>query len=483
MYNISNGLETYIDQINKVLSSIRGMGDDEAIVILTHIDADGLSTAAIMAQLLIQLDKPFIIKPLNQLRGDILEEINNKSEPRELIILDMGSSEINMILSKLTKVEKLIMIDHHIPKIRKISSKVNFVIFNPWFFGYDGTVDISSSGLAYLIVKPFIKHLPKLTNTVKNAVVGAVGDGQDIGEKNSLIGINKLIVEDGVRYKKIEEKVDLLIYRRESLPIYKAIANMYSLEIPGITGSEEAAVNFLKQIGIIKTDKDIEKKIKDLNDEEKSRLIDELLSRLVFAYSDKFTAEQIRDKLLGYTYILIDEVDGPLRDAREFAGLLNACGKLGHPELGLSVAIGDRGKLYKKAIELFESYQKILSKIYKKAWDEVVMGRNLILLDARDWLDENLTSTVSSMFSFSNKIKIDGVVVVIGKSTNNYAKISFRLTKKMREKVNLAELVKKLTSGIEGASGGGHSVAAGAYVPYNELEKFINKIKENVEKI
>ena len=470
--------------IEKTINSIKEMGESEAIQILTHIDADGLTSAAIMAKLLHSMDKPFIIRPINQIRVDILKEINEAAEPSEMIILDMGSSEIGNIVKNFPKLEKLVIIDHHIPKKGAVPDmKAEFFFFNPWLFGYDGTTEISSSGLAYLVAKPFIKYFPHLKELAKIAIVGALGDNQDIGEHASLIGINRLIVEDGKKFGVVSELIDLVMYGRESKPLYRVIAGMYDPELPGITGNEEAAIDFLKQAGIIKSDEDLEKPLAKLSEEEKRFLVDELVSRLVFAYSDKFTVDQIKNKLLGYIYKFHGEESGPTRDGREFAGLLNACGKLNKPEIGLAVAIGDRSKFYKQALALFDSYQQVLSDIYKKIWNNLEVRNNLIILNAKDWLDENLTSTVSSIISFSKRVKNEGIIIVIGKSTNNYLKVSFRATKGFREKINLKELVTIMRAKLEGVYGGGHSVAEGAYVPEEKLGEFIEKLSELVNLI
>jgi len=155
------------------------------------------------------------MRAINQIRKDVLKKINEVAEPTEMIILDMGSSEIENVAKSFPKLNKLVIIDHHIPKIdQSFGTKAEFALFNPWIFGYDGTAEISSSGSAYLIAKPFIKKFPQLKELAKIAIVGALGDNQDVGEHASLIGINRMIVEDGKKFGVVSELIDLVVYGR-----------------------------------------------------------------------------------------------------------------------------------------------------------------------------------------------------------------------------------------------------------------------------
>ena len=472
-------------QLLRVERLIHRMGRSDVIYVFTHIDADGLSSAGILAYLLQSLDKPFIIKPLKQIRPNLLEKIKEDIEPREVIFLDMGGSDPQMVVNKLNTVEKMIIIDHHIPKIVNYQDFViSYAIFNPWLFGANGTSDISSSGLTYLVARVFAKVIPGIYNYSKNAIVGALGDSQDVGDKKSLIGINKLIVEEGKERGIIKEVLDLIIFfKRDSQPLYKALAQIYEPEIPGISGSEEAALDYLRELQIVKTDDDRDKTYSQISQVDKKKLFESLISRLIFTYSDKYSAEQIRDLLVGKVYVFNKEPFGPTRNGREFARLLNACGKLNKPHIGISVAIGDRGYFYEKAIELSNKYQEILSNLYKKALENIEVVDKLIIVNGSNWLDENLTSSIASMLSYSNKLKRSGIIVVIGKGEDDYFKISVRVTPDMKDKFNLKEILDRCSRNIRGASWGGHTVAAGAYIPVEGLDQFINNLKETVKRL
>jgi len=469
-------LQTPIGIIRSFLDKLKIIKENhEEVLVLTHIDADGLSAGAIIAKALYALGIAFIIKPINQIRKDILEEINEGYEPTHLIILDMGSSSLNLVEETFRTAIEITIIDHHIPKNER--TEKTFLI-NPWMWGYNGSIDISTSGLALLTILPLLKKWKELYSTIPNAITGALGDSQDVGKNDELIGINKEIVEIGEKWGIIREEKDLKIYKRSSKPLYQALASIYLPQIPGLTGNEEAALKFLEELGIISEKKDIT--LDDLDIKQKNTLVDAIVSRLVFAYSDKYTVEEIKNKLLTTNYIFLNDVKGPTRNGREFAILLNACGKLGKAEIGLGVAIGDREDIYRKSLELYNSYQEIISKNLMKAVDVLEIRKNLYIVDARDWLSENLTSSISSLLSWSKKIKEKGIIVVIGSSTNNYAKISLRLTDDLKGKIDLDKVINEVTKDIKDASGGGHDVAAGAYVPREKIEEFLEKLSSKI---
>lgn len=480
MFNI----DKFIEAIKKTVKIIDKMGKEDVIYVFTHIDADGISSAGIMGKLLHFLDKPFIIKPLKQIRKDVLENINNQIEPREVIFLDMGSSELKTIYNSFIEIDKLIIIDHHVPEGIK-PSDINFTLsfFNSWLLGINGTTEISSAGLTYLIARPYVKIYNRIYECIENAITGALGDNQDIGEKRSLIGLNKLILEEGEKQGIVREEIDIMIYRRDSKPLYQALAETYNPELPGITGSEEAALEFLKQLGIIRVESDKYKTLSQISNEDKRKLFDQLVSRLIFSYSDKFTVDEIRDMLMGFVYVFPREPLGPIRNGREFAGLLNACGKMNRPDIGIAISLGDRDELLNQALKLLDAYQKTLSELYNRTWNEIEIKGKLVVVNGYNWLDENLTSSVSSMISFSNKLKQSGVIAVIGKSDNDYAKVSLRVTSDLKDKINLKELINKILNEIPNASGGGHTVAAGAYVPSNNIDHFITILSNLVNEV
>ena len=94
-----------------------------------------------------------------------------------------------------------------------------------------------------------------------------------------------------------------------------------------------------------------------MSEDEKKRFI----SGLYVYGKDHNMSEATLKSLVGEVYELLDEKEGTeLRDAREFATLLNACGRQGETGLGVKVCLGDRGLFYNEAKELLQTHRKEL---------------------------------------------------------------------------------------------------------------------------
>ncbi|MBS3157562.1 DHH family phosphoesterase [Candidatus Woesearchaeota archaeon] len=66
------------------------------IRIISHLDADGLSSASIMVKTLKRLDKIFILSIVKQISPQLLEELKRESYETYLF-LDTGSGNLNEI--------------------------------------------------------------------------------------------------------------------------------------------------------------------------------------------------------------------------------------------------------------------------------------------------------------------------------------------------------------------------------------------------
>ncbi len=453
---------------------------DDIIYIVTHIDTDGLTAAGILAHILYFLEKPFIIKFVSQLRKDFLIEFVDAAQPKEVIFCDIGSGQIDYIIKHLANAVRVYIFDHHIPVDIDVSdAPFKLMHVNPRLFGYDGGKDISAAGISYMLARVFASKNNDLKKLSKYAIVGALGDNQDIGEKKSLIGLNKLILDEGIRIGVLEAKIDLLISGRGSKPLYQALAETYKPILPGITNSLEGALNFIKAIGLGLGRLDMENiTLEDLSEDQKALLLEKLVERLAITYGGKLSIDDIKNMLIGYVYLLKDETKNLVKDAREFSTLINACGKLGRPEIGLALVLGDREALYDEALTLYKQYRYMLSDALKKSRNILKDLDKIKLVDGRDWLEEGLTSTVASILAES--IANGEIIVVISKRINNYVKVSAR---KMRN-AKIKDVRKILLEVIKtiGGEGGGHESAAGAYILYERVDDFVRLLQENLDK-
>ncbi|MCS6768891.1 MAG: DHHA1 domain-containing protein, partial [Candidatus Caldarchaeum sp.] len=177
----------------------------------------------------------------------------------------------------------------------------------------------------------------------------------------------------------------------------------------------------------------------------------------------------------GESYDLVKEESWTyLRDAREFATLLNSCGKTGRAWLGIVVAMGARAEVLDEAQRVLEEYRASLAKAMDYVARPGVMEElnHIVVLKGGDMIDEKQVSSVASIISSSGLIPPNKALVAFA-SAGHMVKISSRASKQLVERgVNLGELLYRLAE-VYGGRGGGHDVAAGAEIPSDRIIRFL----------
>ncbi|MCX8169053.1 MAG: DHH family phosphoesterase [Candidatus Methanomethylicia archaeon] len=466
----------FIDLIKLALERINEWVNSRLFFnVFTHLDADGLTSGGIFSCILKHLEVPFKVRVLNQLTIDVISNLNLR-EDNVAIFIDFGSGQKSS-LDKFLKVPYMI-IDHHQPQ-GEFKNNDRVIEVNPHYFGINGSIEISSSGLAYLLVRNFSGNFIFLSPI---AIVGALGDRQDCGDKSSLIGINKLIVDEAVMSGFLDVKIGLKLFGFEYRPIVKSIEYTVDPVIIGLSGNFNACMTFLKNIGIPPVDENgIFRRASDMSSDEIRKLIVEIIKYML---SHGFSSNVV-ESIIGTTYILTREnSDSCLRDAREFSSILNACGRMGFPSYGLALCMGIRGNVLRKAFEISNEYRKEISRMlnwFDMNKDKLLSYPNVYSIDTENNVDERLLSTFLSIIStrafLSNKPVLGFVL-----TKNNSIKVSCRANQNLVNKgINLG-LAARLAAEAVGGSGGGHHMAAGAEIPYNSKEKFLKAFDEIIGK-
>lgn len=456
--------EGFFKKLAETASRIEKVG--KSALIVSHYDADGLAAASILARSLVQLGFALHIVILEQLTPAGFARIEKLAPSYPLVLLtDMGSGAL-LELSKL-KTEAVVVLDHHLP-----GSPVEGVEeVNPHRFGIDGSREVSSSGLAYLLARELKGE--EAVELAPLAVVGALGDRQDVGKGFKLIGINRRIVEEGVEAGLLEEKTDIRVFGGSSRPLVKALAYTVDPFLPGITGDEGGAFAFLKSVGIEPTVGGRLKSLNDLGREEKKRLASALVKLLLGAGYSVREAERI----YGATYVVTKEPqDSPLRDAREFAQLLNAAGRMGYFELAVALGLGARGEVLLKAADVAGQYRSLLARAFRCVREESIVEEKgmCVVVDFRgkDFLNERMSGALASLLL--PYVKGDKILLLLVDSTEG-VKVSAR--RKESPAVHVGELMFKAASQVGGV-GGGHESAGGATVPADKIEAFIEIVEK-----
>ncbi len=446
----------------------------EYFYVESHLDADGITAASIIGMSLHRLGASFRIRIERWFDEKISEEL--ASEADGLIILtDMGSGYLDLLTEKLSE-KRILILDHHQP-VRMVWPE-NFLHVNPHIYGIDGAKDISAAGVSYLVSKCIDDDNVDLAHL---AVVGALGDMQDKYEKHSLGGLNSVAVEDAVKSGYLTVDTDMLLFGRETRPIHKALAYNMNPFIPGISGREDEALALLSEVGIKVKERERWRALRDLTHDEKKRLFSAIANHL----SSKGYQGDVIMEMIGTVYTLkMEEPWTPLRDAREFALLLNATGRIGKPGLGVAVCMGDRGVLLEKANSALEEYKRNIVK-YISWLDEnpelIEELDSIYVVHGGNSIDERMISAISTILSTSLKDKSKPVVAYSSIPEENVIKVSARANDHLVSLgLNLGEIIKVASERSSGV-GGGHNIAAGAQIPYEKKDLFINLVNNLVK--
>ncbi|RJS70261.1 DHH family phosphoesterase [Candidatus Bathyarchaeota archaeon] len=464
--------EKFLDSAKQAAETIlETVKEDGFIHVFSHLDADGIAAAGIMGKALWRLDARFCIRITQWINDELVEEVLSE-KPQLIVFTDLGSGYIDLLKEKLSDF-KIVILDHH-----QVSGEqaANFVHVNPHLLGIDGAKDVSGAGVTYFVAKAMDKENVDLSPI---AVVGALGDLQDKYDQRMLGGLNEKIVEDAKTTGLLTVEKDLIFFGRETRPIHRTLASTTNPFIPGISGEEDKSLAFLVSLGIKPKFGDKWRALRDLSEEEKRKLCSALADYLV-SKGLHFEASN----LIGHVYILNrEEPWTPLRDAREFAVLLNATGRMDKPGLGVAICMGDRSSAFEEAEKVLEEYRRTINKylgwIMEKP-ERIRELENIYVVCGEDVIKDKIVGAVSSILSMSLPNPEKPLIAYASLEEEGIAKFSARTTDTVVNKgVNLGEIMEVAAEKCLG-KGGGHNIAAGAQVPIENVETFIKLVNDEL---
>jgi single-stranded-DNA-specific exonuclease len=467
-----NQVDCFLKSANEAAKAIlETVKEDGFIHVFSHLDADGVAAAGIIGKMLSRLDARFRIRITQWIEQNIVGEIL-ADNPQLVILTDLGSGYVDLLSQKLADF-KIAIMDHH-QIVGKESG--NFIHVNPHLYGIDGARDISGAGVAY-----FVAHAVDKVNVdlAPIAVVGALGDLQDKYDQRMLGGLNGRILDDARNSGSVTVEKDLIFFGRETRPIHKTLSSTTSPFIPGISGEEDKSLAFLASLDIKAREGDRWRALRDLSEEEKKRLCSALMDHLL--------SRGLRydvSSLIGHVYVLNHEEKWtPLRDAREFAVLLNATGRMDKSGLGVAVCMGDRGQGLEGANEVLEEYRRTINKYVGWVMEKPERIReleNIYVVSGEDFIDDKIIGAISSILSGSLPNPEKPLIAYSSVEGEDLAKISARTSDILTGRgLNLGEIMQVAAEKFQG-KGGGHNVAAGAQVPMEDVDAFVKVVDELV---
>ena len=463
--------------------------DADEVLLASHIDADGLTSAAIATAALERAGIPVETVFKKQLDETEIASLAAR-EYDTVLFTDFGSGQLDIIAAHEQAGDfQPIIADHHQPA----DADTEFHL-NPLLEGLDGASELSGAGASYLLARALAETAPTdggtgTESTVAGgtaaadnrdlaglAVVGAVGDMQAVG--GELVGANRNIVEEGVAAGVLAEGTDLAFYGKQTRPLPKLLEYASEVRIPGISNDEAGAISFLDGLDVdLREDGDWRRWV-DLSDDEQQTVASALVQH---ALKRGVPANKV-DQLVGTTYTLEAEPPGTeLRDASEFSTLLNATARYERADVGLGVCLGDREGALDRARRLLQNHRRNLSDGLQQVKSKgVTKADHVQYFDAGDDIRETIVGIVAGMALGVDGVDPDRPIIAFARKNDEETKVSARGTARLvGQGLDLSVVMREASQSV-GGDGGGHDVAAGATVPAGEEEAFVDAADELV---
>jgi single-stranded-DNA-specific exonuclease len=431
-----------LEKIKETIDRIDSLSRSKKLKVISHFDTDGITSAAIFSRALERWGKKFSLEVVKGLDEDI---VKNLPEEEVLIFLDLASNSMDYLKEKNTEI---FVFDHHeiiqdIPK--------NVFVVNPFL---EECEMVSSAAVCYLFAKTLSLENKNLANL---AVIGMVGDmyEKDIGK----------IFDEILKDSETNVKKGILIYP-STRPLNLALEYSSNPFIPGVTGSREGVRDLLRDAGIGGKGNRY-KALCELSEEEMKKLVTAIMLR--------GKKPKDRESIVGNLFLV--KFFNKLEDARELSASINACGRMGRPEVSLGFCLGN--KVFRKEAEkIYIDYkQNLISALKYISTKEKLEGKNYMIFHGGDRVKDTIIGTVASILS-NSPLYPEGQVIVALTYNEDKIKVSARVVG--RKGRNVRDVLHRVVVPL-GGEVGGHSNAAGCLISKEREDEFIESLKKALD--
>ena len=440
------------------------------IKVYSHIDCDGICSGAILSTILDRQNKEHEIEFVNL---DVLDDIELTHELT--IFSDLGSGQ--KIDTKAKKNQKILILDHH-PPLRDLNYKndkeYTYLEINPHHHSIDGSYYVCGGGLCYFLAKEF-----GYNDLSWIGVPSAIGDMQNT-KTGHFEGLNEIIQQDAIDGGYLElVKNDINIYGRNTRPLFVALSYFSDVKLP-ITNNTNETMAILEELGI--DEKHNRKTLNELTNEEKGKLFQYLMSMLTKAVPPKYI-QYLPQLILGDSYTFLkEEEDSILRDGSEFSTAMNACGRNHEEKIAMEVLKGDRFV----ALDELEAVSKIhrtnlakgISSVAESDETNIIELENLQYFDGTGIAPEIVGTITGMILGYCNWKK---PIIGFTQTESDGLKVSLRCSRLLSyDGIHFGNIIREV-AGTVGGTGGGHSMACGAYIPIDKKEKFLEEFNHKLD--
>jgi single-stranded-DNA-specific exonuclease len=427
-------------KINEAIEKLGEISRGKKLRVISHFDTDGVCSAAIFSRALSRWGKEFrleIVKGLDEkfVRGLDGDEV--------LIFLDLGSGSFEYFKEMKNKI---FVFDHH-----EIVSDVpeNVFVVNPVL--HQGMEPLSGAAVCYLFARALSSENKDL------ATLGVVGMVGDLHEKNIGKVFDEILKDSETTLKK-----GILIYP-STRPLDKALEWSSSPYIPGVTGNRAGVLELLRDSSINFTGGRY-KSLYELTDGEMTKLITSVMIRC--ANGSK------TEEMIGNLFLI--KFFNKLEDARELSALINACSRMGHPEVSLGFCLGN--KSFKELAEkIYVEYKQSLVSALRYVDNlDKIKGKSYTIINGQDKIKDTIIGTVASIISHSPSFPQGNIVIALAYNKDKI-KVSARIAG--CEGRNVREFLSKVVVPL-GGEVGGHPMAAGCLISREKEQEFISEVQK-----
>ena len=403
----------------------------ESMRVISHNDADGITSAALICTALQRAGIPFQATLLNRLDDSVLAGLD-----RPVVFCDMGSGKPETI-SRVK--EDCFVLDHHRPV-----GSIDCMHLNPHLFGIDGAFELSAAGTVYSVVR----HMGDNSDLAGLALVGAMGDRQ------AMIGANRSILDEAVSSGAVEVRPGLKM--AEDGPVEEVFASCIEPLLEYV-GDRYAAAKFLRELGI-------SGHVESLEKDDLARLSTAITLKLLMQGS--FAA----DSIVGEVIRLRHEV---VENSLEMVQLLNACGNRDLPGLGLQICLRDESALPEARKMAAEYKDHILREIALLREKSRAM-KNIRYLKMENGEAGAIVSGLGIRYLYTD------LPLITLNHKDDMVKISGRGNRPLISRgLDLSVALRKATGAVGGV-GGGHTIASGGSIPPGSEDRFLTILDEIV---
>ena len=391
------------------------------------------------------------------------------------IFSDLGSGQL--IDTNAKKSQKIIILDHH-PPLRDLDYKngkdYTYLEINPIHHGIDGSYYVCGGGLCYFLSKEF-----GYDDLSWIGVLSAIGDMQNT-HSGHFEGLNKIIQQDAIDggYLEVIEN-DINIYGRNTRPLFVALSYFNDVKLP-ITNNTSETMAILEELGI--DEKNNRKTLNELTMEDKGKLYQKLSGMIAKEVPGNYV-KYISQLIIGDSYTFLQESkDSFLRDASEFSTAMNACGRNHEEKIAMEVLKGDRVAALDELEVVNRDHRHNLAQsieqVAEDADSNIVELENLQYFDGTGIKPEIVGTITGMILGYCNWKK---PIIGFTQTDDGGIKVSLRCSRLLSyDGIHFGNIIRNIASKV-GGSGGGHSMACGAYIPFDKKSEFIKQFNNSHE--